>query len=145
MCYATRLAGLDLSPAALSFLREFGGLTLYPHVNDQLCANGSPVIFHPAGGPPNITDSHRLRATLGLETFPIGIHTDGDATIVMDQTGRVFMCHWSDDFYMERQDAAVINFLNAFQGQSLNPKLLFATDEDLYKLDEYGYDEETEE
>ena len=56
--------------------------------------------------------------------------------LITDETSRIFLAHWANDFYLGHQTNAIKEILNGWRHHPVEPDLLFATDEDFTILDE---------
>lgn len=98
---------LTPSPAALAFLKEFGGLTLVPFGPGRDSPMGFSFSFYPF--PDRIVwdvcqDFHNA---YGYSVFPVGFHHDAGRDLLMDKTGRIFWTHWAYDFDLGPGDQAI--------------------------------------
>lgn len=123
---ASALAELVPSPAALAFLREFGGLRVAPEEGGIPIPNAQASHFYPTDRLQPVLGSFGLREEYGLDTFPIGYCDEQFSPLVMDRTGRVFLVHWSGDLYLGHQDRAISRLISAIPGYPIDRDLLWA-------------------
>ncbi|WP_306206008.1 SUKH-3 domain-containing protein [Actinoplanes sp. RD1] len=94
------LAEFPISEAARTALNEFGGLVIRP-AESQYRSLFSPL---PDGVATTrisgFVEEYEDLADYAGPAFPLGDHENGPCEIVMDPRGRVFMLHWSRDFFL---------------------------------------------
>lgn len=84
-----RARGFELSPAVVSFLRRFGGLTLW---REPAMERGTNVMFHtdPDKAPTHPSWIPEWEQAIGARVCPIGETGYGSFVLLMDEHGRVF-------------------------------------------------------
>jgi hypothetical protein len=83
--------------AARAALDEFGGLTVQQEGHGEAIGR-FPFAFYPAHAWFPDPDSYaEFAEQIGRRVFPLGVHDDGPSELAIDEDGRVFLFHWSDD------------------------------------------------
>ncbi len=87
----------ELFSAARAVLDEFGGLRIVQEGHGDALGR-FPFAFYPAHNWLPDPDLYvEFGAQLGRRVFPLGVHDDGPSELAVDEDGRVFLLHWSDD------------------------------------------------
>lgn len=109
------------SPAALAFLKEFGGLTLTPFGPGRNNPWESAFTFIPSPDRVDWNICPDFNDMYGYTVFPIGFHHDARRNLLMDETGRVFWTHWSQDFDLGPGDQAITTLAYCRTGPMVVP------------------------
>jgi hypothetical protein len=100
---------LPIFPVAMAALAEFGGLTVPQRGPNGKPGGGWASTFYPTRITPTTVEVIEFGELINARVFPIGGNADGPSHLVMDESGRVFMLHPVDDFFIaESMDEALI-------------------------------------
>ncbi len=120
---AGKLEGLTLSPAARTFLVEFGGLTV-PQFGPRGGLGGFASSYLPQPDAAPLGRSAAFQEWYDVAVFPVGWNDD-DAELAIDDRGRLFFLHWSDEFLVgDSPDAGLIALIRGHEWPSVDPARL---------------------
>jgi hypothetical protein len=106
----------ELFPAARAVLDEFGGLKVGQRGHGQDLGRFPFAIYPATDWFPDPDLYAEFAEEIGKRAFPIGIHDDGPSELAIDEDGRVFLLHWSDDLLEgETIDEALVTLIRGAQ------------------------------